>query len=110
MPTKNEIVWTIIGYGVSHTHEPYLDQLLDRVIKDIRMTNSDFGLIKVEGRTFNFSDLQAHYIIDFMRQMTEEEGNQTGWNLIQSGCRAELLGRVSHEYRNRASEKSRLSS
>lgn len=102
MPTKNEMIWKLVGYGLGHKFFPYVDQLFDRHIKSVRETyTSAFNEIPIDGNAFDYTYPQAMIILHELRILTEDQGNITGHNLIQRGCSSESITRAMEEYREK---------
>lgn len=56
MPTKNELIWVLIGYGYDRQHFAYLDQLFDRHIRVVRDKYAqDFKTIGVDGNAHDYT-------------------------------------------------------
>lgn len=110
MPTKNEIIGVLIGYGFKASREPYLDQLLDRHILAVRHKYPEiFKEIDIDGRAFNYNDLQTVYILDELRKITDQDDKDPGYTLSQLGCTSESISRAMYEYRDKLKENLRPS-
>lgn len=102
MPTKNEIIGILIGYGFQHEHEPYLDQLLDRHILAVRKKfPKAFEKIALDGIAFNYDELQTLYILDELRKLTDDDTHNPGYTLNNLGCTSESVSRAVLEYRDK---------
>ena len=106
MPTKNEIIGVLIGYGFKASREPYLDQLLDRHILAVRHKYPEiFKKIEVRKNAFNYNDLQTLYILDELRKITDQDDKDPGYTLSQLGCTSESISRAIYDYREKLNQK-----